>query len=68
MNDLQTYRNQVDGQKRDIYILKQERDSILSELEKAKKEIQRMKIKKACGNCSAGCAQSEVTGLPCSPK
>ena len=61
MNDLQTYRNQVDS-------LKRERTLILSELEKAKKEIERMKIKKACGNCSAGCAQSEVTGLPCSPR
>ena len=58
-----------------IIYTKQDFDSIKSQLaivtrdlELAHLELEKRKVKKACGNCSGGCVASEVTGMPCSPK
>jgi len=59
MNNIAEYKTQVDSLKRENYMIKRE-------LELATEEIERMKTKKACGNCIGGCPQSEVTGYPCS--
>ncbi len=59
----------------DIIYTKQDFDSVkrqlaivTRDLELAHLELEKRKVKKACGNCSGGCVASEVTGMPCSPK
>ena len=61
LNRLQDAHNQIDS-------LKRERTRLLQDLYVAHLELEKRKVKKACGNCSGGCVASEVTGMPCSPK
>ena len=58
LNRLQDAHNQIDSSKR-------ERTRLLQDLELAHLELEKRKVKKACGNCVGGCPQSEVTGYPC---
>lgn len=54
--------------KQDFDSVKRQLAIVKEELRMANLELEKRKIKKACGNCSGGCGFSEVTGMPCSPK
>ena len=54
--------------KQDFDSVKRQLAIVTRDLELAHLELEKRKIKKACGNCSGGCVASEVTGMPCSPK
>ena len=54
--------------KQDFDSVKRQLAIVTRDLELAHLELEKRKVKKACGNCSGGCVASEVTGMPCSPK
>ncbi len=54
--------------KQDFDSVKRQLAIVTRDLELAHLELEKRKVKKACGNCSGGCVASEITGMPCSPK
>ena len=54
--------------KQDFDSVKRQLAIVKEELRMANLELEKRKVKKACGNCVGGCPQSEVTGYPCEPK